>query len=148
VIRMSQLVGQRVLARDTAQLVGSIRRLHLEAASARIVSLELEGISDRHNIVEWPAVVGIGRDAVIIGTSSDRREPLDASEQAFSSGEFDLPGKLVLQESGDAVGKLEDVFFDEKTGRVAELVVPGHLIPVERIVALGSYALIVPAPAV
>lgn len=145
-IRLSQLTGQRVLAKDTAQMVGSIKRIHLDPGTARVVAIELDGVNDRDTIVEWPSILGIGEDAVIIATASDRREPLDANEQAFASGELDLPGKLVLQESGDALGKLEDVVFDEKSGRVAEIVVPGHNVPVERVVALGSYALIVPVP--
>jgi sporulation protein YlmC with PRC-barrel domain len=146
VIRLSQLTGQRVLAKDTAQMVGSVKRLHLDQASARIVGLELDGVSDRETMVEWPSIVAIGQDAVIIATASDRREPLDANEQAFTSGELDLVGKVVLQDSGDALGKLEDIVFDEKTGRLAEVLVPGHSVPVERVVALGSYALIVPVP--
>jgi uncharacterized protein YrrD len=148
VIRLSQLVGQRVLAKDTAQMVGSIKRVHLDPASAAIVAVELDGVNDRDTIIDWSAVLGIGDDAVLIATAGDRREPLDATEQAFTSGDMDLPGKLVLQESGDALGKLDDVVFDEKTGRLAEVVVPGHNVAIDRIVALGSYALIVAEPTV
>jgi sporulation protein YlmC with PRC-barrel domain len=147
VIRLSQLKGQRVLAQNSAQIVGSVRRLQLDAESARIVAIELEGVADGRNVIEWPAVASIGRDALIVGSDEDRRGPLDEAEQAFVAGQLELEGKLVLDDAGDAHGKLLDVAFDEKTGRVVELDVPGHVIPVDRVIALGSYALIVPAPA-
>jgi sporulation protein YlmC with PRC-barrel domain len=83
----------------------------------------------------------------MIDNASDRREPLDKTEKAFVAGEFDLEGKLVMNDTGDALGRLEDLAYDEKTGRVIELFVPGQVIPVEGIVALGSYALIIAAPA-
>jgi sporulation protein YlmC with PRC-barrel domain len=144
-MRLSQVKGRRVMARDNAQVVGTVRRLHLDVDSARIVGLELEGALDRQTIVEWPAVVAVGDDALLIENARDRREPLDATEQAFVAGDFDIEGKLVLDDRGDALGRLEDVVYDETNGRVTELVVPGQLIPIERIVALGSYALIIPA---
>ena len=145
-IRLSEVKGRRVIARDNAQVVGTIRRLHLDVATARIVGRELEGALDRDTIVEWPAVVAVGNDALFIQNASDRREPLDAAEQAFVAGEFDLEGKLVLHDTGDALGVLEDLAYDEKTGRVTELFVPGQVVAVERMVALGSYALILAAP--
>jgi sporulation protein YlmC with PRC-barrel domain len=145
VIRLSQIKGRPVVARDNAQVVGTIRRLHLDVETARIVGLELDGAIDRHTIVEWPAVVAVG-DALMIDNASDRREPLDQFEQAFVAGEFDLEGKLVMHDTGDALGKLEDLAYDEKTGRVSELFVAGQVIPVDRMVALGSYALIIAAP--
>jgi sporulation protein YlmC with PRC-barrel domain len=145
-MRLSQVKGRRVMARDNAQVVGTIRRLHLDIETARIVGLELESTVDRDTIVEWPAVVAVGGDALMIENASDRRQPLDDVEQAFVAGDLDLPGKLVMHETGDVLGKLDDLAFDERTGRVTELYVPGQVIPVERMVALGSYALIIPAP--
>jgi sporulation protein YlmC with PRC-barrel domain len=147
VIRLSEVKGRRVIARDNAQVVGTIRRLHLDVESSRIVGLELEGAIDRDTIVEWPAVVAFGEDALMIEHASDRREPLDEVEQAFVAGQYDLPGKLVMDDAGDALGRLQDLAYDEQTGRVTELFVPGHVIAVDRLVALGSYALIIAARA-
>jgi sporulation protein YlmC with PRC-barrel domain len=147
VIRLSQVMGRRVMARDNAQVVGTIRRLQLDVATARIVGIEIDGALDRDTIVEWPAVVAVGDDALMIDNASDRRAPLDEAEQAFVAGEFDLEGKLVMHDTGDALGRLEDLAYDEKTGRVTELFVAGYVVPVERMVALGSYALIIAAPA-
>jgi uncharacterized protein YrrD len=145
-IRLSQVKGRRVIARDNAQVVGSVRRVHVDAATSRVIGIELEGTLDRDTIVEWPAVVAIEQDALLIDNAGDRRAPLDATEQAFVTGQLEIEGKLVLDDGGEALGRLEDITYDEKSGRVVELVMPGQLIPIERIVALGSYALIIPAP--
>jgi sporulation protein YlmC with PRC-barrel domain len=146
VIRLSEVKGRRVMARDNAQVVGTIRRVHLDVETARIVAVELDGALDRATIVEWPAVVAVGDGALMIEHASDRRGPLDEAEQAFMAGDFDLEGKLVMYDSGDALGQLDDFAYDEQSGRVIELYLPGHVIPVDRMVALGSYALIIPAP--
>jgi len=147
VIRLSQLKGQRVIAQDGAQLIGSVRRLLLDAPSGRVVAMELESVADGRNIVEWPSVAAIGTDAVIVRSADDRRAPLDETEHALIAGHLELDGKLVLDVAGDALGRLADISFDEKSGRVAAIEVPGHVVPVEGIVALGSYALIIPVPA-
>ena len=47
VIRLSEIKGRRVMARDNAQVVGTIRRIHLDVETARIVGVELEGTLDR-----------------------------------------------------------------------------------------------------
>jgi uncharacterized protein YrrD len=145
-IRLSQVRGRRVIARDNAQVVGSVRRIHVDAATTRVVGIELEGTLDRDTIVEWPAVVAIEQDALVIDNAGDRREPLDDHERAFVAGQLDLEGKLVLHDGGEALGRIEDIAYDEKSGRVVELVMTGQVVPIERIVALGSYALIIPAP--
>lgn len=144
-IRLSQIKGQRVLAHDSAQVVGSVRRLLLDPPSTRIVAMELENTPDGRNVVEWQAVSGIGVDAIIVASTDDRRGPLDAMEQALVAGQLELEGKLVLSDAGDALGRLADIAFDEKTGRLIEIEVPGHVVPVDAVVALGPYALIVPA---
>lgn len=145
-IRLSQLKGQRVLARDGAQIVGSVRRLLLDPAQNSIVALQLEGTSDALGIVDWSALAAIGPDALIVDSEDVRRGPLNMTEQNFLAGKLDLPNKLVLTDAGDAVGRLTDLGFDEQTGRVSELEVPGHVLPLTSIVALGPYALVVAAP--
>lgn len=145
-IRMSQLKGQRVLARDGAQIVGNVRRLLLDPASDSIIALQLEGTSDAGSIVDWTDLAAVGPDALIVDSDEVRRAPLNVTEQEFVAGDLELAGRLVLTDAGDAVGELADLSFDE-TGKVVELDVPGHTLPLTTVVALGPYSLIVAAPA-
>jgi uncharacterized protein YrrD len=145
VIRMSQLKGQRVLALDGAQIVGNVRRLLLDPASDSVVALQLDGTSDAGSIVDWSDLAAVGPDALMVDSDEVRRGPLNVTEQQFVAGNLELAGKLVLTDTGDAIGELTDLSFEEETGKVVELEVPGHALPLTTIVALGPYSLIVAA---
>ncbi len=145
-IRLSQLKGQRVLTQNGAQNVGSIRRLLLDPATSAVVAAELEGVIGTDTLLEWSSVASIGRDAVMVESADSVRGPQTDAEQRLVAGELDLQGKQVLDEGGDALGPLDDMEFDEITGRLAGLVVPGHALPLDRVLAVGPDAIIVPLP--
>lgn len=144
-IRLSQLRGQRVLTRSTAQLVGSIDRLLVDQATASITHAQLDGVAGIATILPWSAVASIGPDAVMVD-SAEVLQPLDpGSDSRQLSDGFVLQGKQVLNELGDSLGPLEDIEFDAASGRIVRLQLPGRSLPLERFVALGPDALIVPA---
>jgi uncharacterized protein YrrD len=143
--RYSQVRGQRVLAREDARMVGSVRRLLLDPASVSVSAAQLEGTEGDATILPWNAVVSVGPDAVMVESAGVLREPGPDVIGHIERGTFDLEGKLVLSDGGDALGQLEDIEFDERSGRVTQLHVPGHSLPLERFVAVGPHAVIVPA---
>lgn len=145
-IRLSQLTGQRVLTRDSAQQIGSIRRLLLDPTAGTVAAAELEGVVGDGTILEWSNVASIGPDAVMVEAADAARGANSEIEQRLAAGELDLAGKLVLDETGDSLGPLEDLEFDETTGRLARIHVPGHALPLDRLLAVGPYAIIVPRP--
>ena len=145
-IRLSQLKGQRILTRDSAAQLGSVRRLLLDPAAGIIVAAELEGVIGDATMLDWSSVASIGPDAVMVESAGVVREPESEAEKRLAGGELDLDGKLVLNEAGDALGLLEDLEFDETDGRLASIHVPGHALPVRRLVAVGPDAIIVPLP--
>lgn len=145
-IRYSQVRGQRVLAQADAQLVGSVRRLLLDPASVSVSGAQLEGVIGDATIMPWNAVVSVGPDAVMVESADVLRPPGTELEGRIGEGIFDLEGKQVLSDLGDSLGQLEDIEFDERSGRVSQLMVPGHRFPLERFIAVGPDALIIPAP--
>ncbi len=145
-IRLSQLKGQRILTRDSAAQLGSVRRLLLDPVAGMVVAAELEGVIGDDTILDWSNVASIGPDAVMVESANVARGAESEAEKRLVSGELDLDGKLVLNEAGDALGPLEDLEFDEASGRLASIQVPGHALPVDRLVALGPDAIIVPLP--
>jgi sporulation protein YlmC with PRC-barrel domain len=144
-IRYSQLRGQRVLARADAQLVGSVRRLLLDPASVSVSGAQLEGVVGDATILPWNAVVAIGPDAVMVESAEVLRPPGPELEARIGEGIFDLEGKQVLTDQGDSLGQLQDIEFEERSGRVTQLHVPGHSLALQRFVAVGPYAVIIPA---
>ncbi len=144
-IRFSQVRGQRVLARDDARLVGSVRRLLLDPASVSVNAAQLEGVDGDATILPWQEVVSVGPDALMVESATVLRPPAEDLAERIERGIFDLEGKLVLSDRGDALGHLEDVEFDEQSGRVTQLRVPGHALPLARFIAVGPDAVIVPS---
>jgi sporulation protein YlmC with PRC-barrel domain len=142
VIRLSQVIGQRVVTRAGGQLLGSVRRLLLDTASGRITAADLERPAGGSTFIDWSAVMAVGPDALLVDSVDVAREPNEGNEQRLLGGELDLPGKLVLSQHGDALGELEDLEFDEQSGRVVRVHVPGHALSAP-LVALGPDALII-----
>ena len=144
-IRLSQLVGQRVLAADSGQLIGSLRRVLVEPTVPAVALAQVDGAADgQPSVVDWSAVASIGPDALMVERADAVRQSRDEGEERFVQGKLEITGKLVLDEGGDTLGPLEDLEFDERNGRLLRLYVPGHAVEIERIVALGPDALIVP----
>lgn len=144
-IRISNLRGQRVLARSTAQLVGSIGQLLVEPASGRVVAAGVEGVVGTATILPWDSVTAIGPDAVMVDSAEQLTEP-GTRPLGFVTDLYAFNGRPLLTDQGDSMGRLEDVELDEASGRVVALLVPGRSVPLERFVALGPDAVIVPAP--
>jgi sporulation protein YlmC with PRC-barrel domain len=134
------------MSASTAQLVGSIGRLLVEPASGRVVAAGIEGAVGPATVLAWDSVSAIGPDAVMIESFDQLTEPGGQPSGALTDL-YELNGRPVLTERGDSMGRLEDVEVDEESGRVVGLVVPGRSLPLERFVALGRDAVIVPAPA-
>lgn len=146
IVRFSQLRGQRVLARENAQLVGSVRRLLLDQPTVSVSGAQLEGVVGDATILPWSSVAAVGPDALMIEAPDVLQSPTSEIEEDIRRGTFDLEGKQVLSELGDSLGHVEDVEFDERSGRLLRLDVPGHALPLERFVAIGPHAVILPVP--
>lgn len=143
-IRWSQLVGQRVLARDNGQLLGSLRRVMLDPEGPSVTAAQLDGGGGGTSIIDWPSVASIGSDAVMVEHAAAAREPHGERERQLLAGRLELDGKLVLTEMGDSLGALQDIEFERDSGLVVRLHVPGEVVAVDRIVAFGPDLLIIP----
>ena len=144
-ISYSQVRGQRVLSQADAQLVGSVRRLLLDPATVAVNAAQLEGVIGDETILPWNAVVAVGPDALMVESADVLRAPDTELGERIERGIYDLEGKQILSDRGDSLGQLEDIDFDETSGRVTHLRVPGHSLPLERFVSIGPQTVIVPA---
>jgi sporulation protein YlmC with PRC-barrel domain len=145
VIRLSQLVGQRVLSRRDGGFIGSIRKMLLDPSRGAISRAALEAPIGGTLMLEWSAVVEVGSDAVMIASDGALGRPAGERDELLLGGRLDLIGKTVLTDEGDSLGELEDVDLDELSGRVVRLHLPGQVVTPGRFVALGPDALIIAA---
>jgi sporulation protein YlmC with PRC-barrel domain len=143
VIRLTQLVGQRVVTAEGGALVGSIRRLLLEPHRGAFGAAEVETPEGRQKILDWRHVTGVTDDALLVRRDTVLRDAEGDRETDLINGRLDILGKTVLTEAGDGLGELEDVGLDEISGRVVRVHLPDQAVTVTRLVALGPDALII-----
>ena len=142
-IRLSEADGRPVISRASAERVGDLRHVVVDAGTRRITALHVGGRKRRARLVNWSAIAGFGPDGIVVEDDDAVREPSGEGEEAVVSGRLDLDGRLVLDDSGRALGGLEDVLFDESTGVIAGMVAGGATVEGERLRAIGPYCVIV-----
>jgi sporulation protein YlmC with PRC-barrel domain len=145
-IRLASARDRRVVNRETAETVGKVKRVLIEPASARAVALELSGARTEQSIVAWSDLAGFGPDAVVVPSGQVLRGPRDALEEDFVAGRSEILGKRVLTDAGELLGELKDVDLEDPSGEVRAFELDrGDTIRVGRMVAVGPYAVIIPA---
>jgi sporulation protein YlmC with PRC-barrel domain len=94
------------------------------------------GKGRKAHMVDWPRIVGIGPDAVVVNDDDAAGERPEARSPI---------GRLALGELGNAAGAVTDVEFDDSSGALISLATDSVLIEGDRLMADGPYALIVAA---
>jgi uncharacterized protein YrrD len=132
---LSELRGRRVVSRASAETLGEVNDLLLSPDPWTVSALIL-GKGRKAQAVDWPQIVGIGPDAVVVSDDDAAGERPDARSPI---------GRLALGELGNAAGAVTDVEFDEASGALISLDTEAAPIEADRLMADGPYALIVAA---
>ncbi|MFH9656917.1 PRC-barrel domain-containing protein [Streptomyces sp. NPDC017248] len=136
----TQTRGLPVITADAAEPLGRVESLTIDAHTASIACLRLSGAPKHAAVIAWHAVEAVGRDAVIV-----------RSRAAADPGQGGLPthhealGHRVLTELGTEHGTVKDVAFDHTSGHVHTLYTALGEISGDRLLGLGSYAVVVRA---
>ena len=141
-ISLQEALGRKVVARDTAETVGSVTGAVVDAGARRVVAVQI-GKGHRARLADWESITGMGPDAVIVESEASLRDPTDGREQAVVKGDVPLLGGRVLSARGDEVGALDDLELDESTGAVLFLVSGETRIPAAGLRSMGGYAVVV-----
>ncbi|MDQ1616002.1 MAG: hypothetical protein QOJ60_1941 [Actinomycetota bacterium] len=142
-MRFSDSLGRKIVSLATAETVGTLGEFVVDPQTQRIVAL---GVSKSKNgdTLAWNSIESFGPDAVTV--ADDTRVAGAEREVAQLSGkEHAFLGKRVLATSGDEIGKVDDVDFDPGSGVLLTIAVTGGEIDAERLVGVGSYAVVVEA---
>lgn len=136
----SQTRGRPVITASEATSLGTVRSLTVDAADGTVRCLRLADASGHDVVVPWSAIDAIGPDAVMV-----------ASQAAVEAASAEAPvhhevlGIRVLTEHGTEHGTVEDVAYDPSSGRVLTLYTALGEISGDRLLGIGSYALVVRA---
>ena len=141
-MRLSEADGRPVISRASAETVGELKHVVVDVGARSIRSLHVAGRKKKAELVDWSDVAGFGPDGIVIARDEAIRPPVDDHERAVVSGDLDLDGRLVLDDAGRSLGALEDVVFDEESGRLGAFCSGGTEHDAVRLRAIGSYCII------
>lgn len=142
--RFSAAVGRKVVSRQSAEELGTISHLVVDAATRHVTALVV-GKRRRARLIDWSRLSGIGHDAVMVDADDALHEPGGEHEKAAAAGKLELLGKRALQETGNELGRIDDVVFDPSSGEVLQIVVGGSEHPATQMLGAGSYAVVLSA---
>ena len=100
--------------------------------------------SGNEDTIPWDSVDAFGEDAVMIKDEDVLVVPSGRLAE-LTGKSLKERGKLVLSSAGVDLGKVDDVEFDPKTGVLTGLLLEDITIDGGRLLAAGSYAVIVQA---
>ncbi len=120
-MKASGLKNRPIVSLNGGVKVGEVADLTLDATNAQVSAVLLTG-HDGNSVVPFPAVRNIGPDAVTIDDSRIVQAP--ANPEGIADRRIStLTGLPVLNEKGTVIGDLEDLEFDEESGKVMALLI-------------------------
>jgi sporulation protein YlmC with PRC-barrel domain len=147
-VKFREAHGRKVVSADKAESIGRVDAFVVDPRTRSISGLRLGKVKGDETFVSWTDVT-FGADAVIVASSDRLRTARDDAEARAGSKELQPIGKLVLDDSGTALGKIEDVELDPASGAILELGLGDHgAVAGDRLIGLGAYAVVVAAEAV
>jgi uncharacterized protein YrrD len=146
----SQARKRNVVNTTTATRVARVDSFVVLPGPARVALLRLDKVqldkaSGAGTLLAWEDLQGFGPDAVTVATDAVIRPARDALEQRAEDNDLEIMGKRVLTERGRGIGPITDVDFDPETGAVISLITKTETIAGQRLIGLGSYAVVVSA---
>src|SRR5262245_34137064 len=124
------VIGQSVLAYNEGVKVDSVKDLLISETNDSIVGLLVDegGLLSSSRVVPIENVNRFGKDAVIVETASKIVRASDDKEvNAIVSRKDSLLGKKVVTDQGQSMGTLNDMYFDDTSGRIEGFEVSGGL---------------------
>ena len=129
-----RLRKRKVVDTSTAETIGRVAGVHLDASRSAVSSLRLKGRHAGH--IPYADVISVGPDAVTVRSADVVVEGDDAAPS-----DADAIGSRVLDDAGYDLGTLKDLTVDQD-GTIASLSVDGSVVE-GRIRGIGSYAVVV-----
>jgi sporulation protein YlmC with PRC-barrel domain len=140
-MRFSEALGRKVVSLATAETVGLLDEFVVDPRSRRVVALGVKK-SPSGSALHWDDIESFGPDAVTV-SDADKIAGPDRDVDRLSGKDHHFLGKRVLLTVGDEVGQVDDVEFDPNSGELIAIVLAGGDIDANRLVGVGSYAVVV-----
>ncbi|MCU1456871.1 MAG: uncharacterized protein JWL73_963 [Actinomycetia bacterium] len=134
-----------VMSKASAEKVGQIKHFVVDATTRKITSAQIDGNKKHGVMVSWDDIQAVGDDAVIVESDAVLRDAANETEERAARGELVMLDKRVLDDQGDELGLVQDVVFDPATGEIEAINVGREIVEGDRLLGVGSYAVVVQA---
>lgn len=142
-MKMSEALGRKVVATDTAEEIGEIRSFVVDPTGRRLVKVHITGRKKKADLLDWSSL-RFGPDVVMASTDAARVDVADDRELDSVKGDISYLGARVLDTDGFEHGTVDDVEFDADDGSIVR--VHGESsIEIDRVRSIGSYAVVIDA---
>jgi sporulation protein YlmC with PRC-barrel domain len=138
------LLGQPVIARDSADRIGTLDGIIFDPQSRKVVAVQV-GSKKSSRFIRWDDISAVGSDAIMVSSADSAGEAQGPLEERAAAGIASVLDKRVLDDRGDELGTISDVDFDETAGTIEDLRVGDQQVSGERLIGIGSYAVVVNA---
>jgi uncharacterized protein YrrD len=139
----SEAKGRQVVSTSTADTVGKVHELVVDPATRSVLALELKKTASGDTL-RYTDITAFGEDAVTVA-GADAITEAGEDVAALLGKDHHLIGKRVLSSAGDDLGKVTDVEFAAESGRVTALHLESSEVSGQRLLGVGSYAVVVAA---
>lgn len=129
-----RLRKRKVVDTATAETIGRVAGVHIDASRSALRSLRLKGRHAGH--IPYADIISVGPDAVTV-----RSADVVVEEDDDAPSDSDAIGSRVLDDAGYDLGTLKDLTAGQD-GTVVSLSVDGSVIDC-RVRGIGSYAVVV-----
>jgi uncharacterized protein YrrD len=143
-MKLREAYGRKVVSTDDAETIGRVDAFVIDPEQRSVVGLHLAKVGGDRPFLSWTDLQAFGSDAVTVGSAGVLRPATGEAEERAASKGLQPIGKLVLGDLGTALGKVEDVEFDEGSGALVDFNLgEAGTIASDRLLGLGSYAVVV-----
>ncbi len=158
-MKLQDMIGLAVYEVEEGQEIGTIVDISLDS-NWNITGIELESKSffaSHVKVVAWKDIVAYGEDAVMIRSKEAiEKANSDHTPYTFLAGKNKLKDLQVLTATGTILGRISDVYFDQKLGNtivaleisdglVTDLIEGRKWLPCSEGMSIGESAVMVPA---
>jgi len=141
---MQPMIGQPVIAIDTAEEIGDVKHFVVSTDVSRVERLHIDGRKKNALFAEWASLESFGADRVMVTAADDPSESDDDRDLDAAKGNVELLGARVLDTAGFEHGTVSDAIFDADTGSIIAIITSEQVrVEQSHVHSLGSYAVVV-----
>jgi uncharacterized protein YrrD len=119
-VKASEIVGRKVIARDGGKEIGTIADVFVDPSGKQVIGFAVStGFLAGGKVAPWAAVQAIGPDSVVLdaATSVVKADEVPEIKNVLDK-KLSVRGLRLQSTQGKELGKIEDFRFDEQSGAV------------------------------